>query len=44
MPLMKNVEFRIRVAETLEETCLLVEAGFDCITTMEGAEIFRKHK
>lgn len=37
-------EFHIWVAKTLEEICQLVEAGFDYVTGMEGANVFRKHK
>ncbi len=35
---------RAKVAETLEEACELVEAGFEFVTDMEGKKIFRKRK
>jgi len=35
-------EFHVKVAHNLEEACELVKAGFDYITDMENAKIFRK--
>jgi hypothetical protein len=45
----KLVNFRTdewisRVAKTVEEACGLVESGFEYVTEMEGAKIFRKRK
>jgi integrase len=37
-------EFHVRVAKTLKEACELAEAGFDYLTTIEGAQVFRKRK
>jgi integrase len=36
--------FTVRVANTLEEACDLVEAGFEYVTDMEGGKIFRHRK
>ena len=33
-----------KVAWNLEETCKLVEAGFDFVCEMDGAKIFRKRQ
>ena len=32
------------VAETIQEACELVEAGFEYVTDMDGLKIFRKRK
>jgi len=40
----ENDEFVVRVARTLDEACKLVEAGFEYVTEMDGAKIFRKRK
>ena len=37
-------EFTSAVARTLQEACQLIEAGFEYVTEMEGAQIFRKRK
>jgi integrase len=37
-------EYVSKVAWNLEEACKLLEAGFDYITDMENAKIFRKRK
>ncbi len=37
-------DFHVKVAETLEEACELVEAGFEFVTDMEDRKIFRKRK
>ena len=37
-------EYTVRVAETIQEACGLIEAGFEYVTDMEGAKIFRKRK
>jgi len=39
-----NDEFTVKVAETLDEACKLLEVGFEYITDMEGKKIFRKRK
>ena len=40
----KSDEYTVRVAETVEAACELVEAGFEYITEIEGQKIFRKRK
>jgi integrase len=37
-------EYVSKVAWNLEEACNLVDAGFDYVTDVEGAKIFRKRK
>ena len=37
-------EFHVRVAHSLEETCKLLEVGFEYVTDMDGAKLFRKRK
>jgi hypothetical protein len=37
-------QFTVRVAQTLDEACKLVEAGFSYVTDMDGDKIFRKRK
>jgi len=37
-------EFTVRVAETPDEACDLVQAGFDYVTDFDGAKIFSKRK
>lgn len=39
-----NEEFHVSVAKTVEETCKLVEVGFEYVTEINGAKIFRKRK
>jgi hypothetical protein len=39
-----NDEFTVKVAETLDEACKLLEVGFEYVTDMEGKKIFRKRK
>ena len=40
----RSDEFTARVAETIEEACKLVEAGFQYVTEIDNAKIFRKRK
>jgi len=40
----ENNEFHVKVANTLEEACKLLEVGFDYVTDMEGKKVFRKRK
>ena len=40
----KPDEYHVKVAETVKEACALVEAGFEYVTEMNGAKIFRKRK
>jgi hypothetical protein len=37
-------EYVSKVAWNLEEACKLVDAGFDYVTDVEGARLFRKRK
>jgi len=37
-------EFTVRVAHNVKEACELIEAGFEYVTDMDGAKIFRKRK
>ncbi len=37
-------EFIVRVAHNVKEACELIEAGFEYVTDMDGAKIFRKRK
>lgn len=37
-------EFIVKVASNLEEATALVEQGFQYVTEMDGAKIFRKRK
>jgi len=39
-----NDEFTVRVAESLDEACKLLEVGFEYITDMDGKKLFRKRK
>lgn len=39
-----NEEWFSAVAKTLQEACQLVEQGFEYVTEMDGAKIFRKRK
>lgn len=40
----ENDEFHVKVAETLQEACKLLEAGFEYVTDMDGMKLFRKRK
>jgi len=37
-------EYISKVAKTEKEVCSLIEAGFEYVTELEGARIFRKRK
>lgn len=37
-------EYVSKVAWNLEEACKLIEAGFDYVTDIEGAKLFKKRK
>jgi integrase len=37
-------EFTCKTAETIDQTCKLIEAGFQYVTEMEGIKLFRKRK
>jgi len=40
----KNDEFTVKVADTLEEACKLMEVGFEYVTDMNNKKLFRKRK
>jgi integrase len=40
----REEEWTCRVAKSLQEACQLVEQGFEYVTEMDGAKIFRKRK
>lgn len=37
-------EFHVKVAKSVDETCKLIEVGFEYVTTVNSAQIFRKRK
>jgi integrase/recombinase XerD len=37
-------EFHVKVAENLDEACKLLEVGFEYVTDINGAKLFRKRK
>jgi hypothetical protein len=37
-------EFHVKVAQSLDEACKLLEAGFEYVTDMDGNKLFRKRK
>jgi len=37
-------EYVSKVAWNVEEACKLIEAGFDYVTDIEGAKLFKKRK
>ena len=39
-----NDEYVSKVARTVQDTCELVELGFEYVCEMDGAKIFRKRK
>lgn len=39
-----NDEFHVKVADTLEQTCKLLEVGFEYVTDIEDKKLFRKRK
>jgi integrase len=40
----KSDEYSVKVAETVQEACRLIEAGFEYVTTMESIKLFRRRK
>lgn len=40
----KDEEYIVRVAKTVKEACKLIEAGFEYVTEIDGAKLFRKRK
>ena len=39
-----NEDYHVKVAETLDEACKLLEVGFEYVTDIEGKKLFRKRK
>jgi hypothetical protein len=37
-------EFHVKVAQNLDEACKLLEVGFEYVTEIDGAQIFRKRE
>ncbi|HLN88473.1 MAG TPA: hypothetical protein VK253_00240 [Candidatus Binatia bacterium] len=37
-------EYTVKVAATLEETCKLLEVGFEYVTDIDGKKVFRRRK
>jgi hypothetical protein len=37
-------EFHVKVAQNLDDACKLLEVGFEYVTDMDGAKLFRKRK
>ena len=40
----KDEEYISKVAKTVKEACQLIEAGFEYVTEIDGAKLFRKRK
>lgn len=38
----RNDQFTVKVAETVEDACELVEVGFEYVTEVDQKKIFRK--
>ncbi len=39
-----NDEFTAKVAHTVDEACRLIEVGFEYVTNIDNAKLFRKRK
>ena len=39
-----NDDYDVKVAETIEEACKLLEVGFEYVTDIDGKKLFRKRK
>jgi hypothetical protein len=37
-------DFQVKVADTVEEACKLIETGFEYVTDIDGKKLFRKRK
>jgi hypothetical protein len=44
LPFQEDDSFVSKVARTVEETCQLVELGFEYVCDMDNAKIFKKRK
>jgi integrase len=40
----EDSEFHVKVAETLDEACKLLEVGFEYVADMDGKRLFRKRR
>ena len=40
----QDEEFTVRAAKSVKEACELIESGFEYVTEMDGAKLFRKRK
>ena len=38
------LDYDVKIAETLEEACKLLQVGFEYVTDMDGKKLFRKRK
>jgi integrase len=39
-----NEDYEVKIAETVEQACKLLEVGFEYVTDIEGKKLFRKRK
>jgi len=39
-----NDDYEVKIAETLDDACKLLEVGFEYVTDMDGKKLFRKRK
>jgi len=39
-----NEDYDVKIAETLDDACKLLEVGFEYVVDMEGKKLFRKRK
>ena len=39
-----NDEYTVKVAKSIDEACKLLECGFEYVTEIDGAKLFRKRK
>jgi site-specific recombinase XerC len=39
-----NDDYEVKIAETLDQACKLLEVGFEFVTDMDGKKVFRKRK
>jgi len=41
---LKDKEFHVKVAQSLDEACKLLEVGFEYVTDIDGTKLFKKRK
>jgi hypothetical protein len=39
-----NEDYDVKIAESLDNACKLLEVGFEYVTEMDGKKLFRKRK